>query len=558
MKLAKFLFVLAVVSPAFGQNWTSVTATTVTNPKIVNGTQVLVTGKLCFTATDSSDRQISFQVGGGGQAVTKPACGVITNGALVGTLSIPNPANTAPANIRYRIEVIDNTGVVLRYKNAVVSGDAFDFDLYIPSTTNLVSGQSVDRLTVNHLIVSGDCVGAGCGSGGGTAGVTSFNGSTGVVTYTPSWNSITSKPSTFAPSSHTHVLADLPNCSADGQVWKRVAGVMGCAADATGSGGVSGVSSFNGSTGDISYAPAWTDLTGKPSFFDGAYASLTGKPTLFDGVYSSLTGIPTTFTPAAHNHAESEVTGLVTDLAAKANTASLATVATTGSYNDLISKPTIPAAQVQTDWNAVSGLGVLLNKPTLFDGAYSSLTGKPTLFDGTWTSLTGKPTTFTPSTHATTHASAGSDPITLSESQVTNLTTDLAAKLDSTTAATTYAAKAQPFSISSRYVGMPASSTILFDVLIATYSPAVTVTIPASCSGSIVKSATSTNATGTTTFTLSKNGTTICTFTTAAGSSTTTPSGAGGTLTSTDELKLVYNTADTTFSDPIWVIAGTR
>ena len=31
----------------------------------------------------------------------------------------------------------------------------------------------------------------------------------------------------------------------------------------------------------------------------------------------------------------------------------------------VLNKPTIPAAQVQSDWNAVSGLGVVLNKPTI-------------------------------------------------------------------------------------------------------------------------------------------------------------------------------------------------
>ena len=40
-------------------------------------------------------------------------------------------------------------------------------------------------------------------------------------------------------------------------------------------------------------------------------------------------------------------------------------VSKTGSYNDLLNKPTIPAAQVQTDWNATTGMGVLLNKPTI-------------------------------------------------------------------------------------------------------------------------------------------------------------------------------------------------
>lgn len=52
-------------------------------------------------------------------------------------------------------------------------------------------------------------------------------------------------------------------------------------------------------------------------------------------------------------------------LADKADSADLATVATTGSYDDLLNKPTIPAAQVNSDWNAVSGVAQILNKPTI-------------------------------------------------------------------------------------------------------------------------------------------------------------------------------------------------
>lgn len=61
----------------------------------------------------------------------------------------------------------------------------------------------------------------------------------------------------------------------------------------------------------------------------------------------------------------------------------LATVATTGSYNDLSNKPTIPAAQVNSDWNASSGVAQILNKPTLAtvatSGSYNDLTNKPTI-----------------------------------------------------------------------------------------------------------------------------------------------------------------------------------
>ena len=54
---------------------------------------------------------------------------------------------------------------------------------------------------------------------------------------------------------------------------------------------------------------------------------------------------------------------------AKADTAvqpgDLATVATTGAYSDLTGTPTIPAAQVNSDWNASSGVAEILNKPTI-------------------------------------------------------------------------------------------------------------------------------------------------------------------------------------------------
>ena len=70
-------------------------------------------------------------------------------------------------------------------------------------------------------------------------------------------------------------------------------------------------------------------------------------------------------------------------LGSKANSADLSTVATSGSYNDLTNKPTIPAAQVNSDWNSNSGVSQILNKPTLAtvatSGSYNDLTNKPTI-----------------------------------------------------------------------------------------------------------------------------------------------------------------------------------
>jgi len=48
-------------------------------------------------------------------------------------------------------------------------------------------------------------------------------------------------------------------------------------------------------------------------------------------------------------------------------TPTLATVATSGSYTDLSNTPTIPAAQVNSDWNASSGVAEILHKPTITD-----------------------------------------------------------------------------------------------------------------------------------------------------------------------------------------------
>lgn len=56
------------------------------------------------------------------------------------------------------------------------------------------------------------------------------------------------------------------------------------------------------------------------------------------------------------------------------------------------------AAQVNADWTANSGAAQILNKPTLFDGAYASLSGIPSTFtpsahNQAWSTITSTPTT---------------------------------------------------------------------------------------------------------------------------------------------------------------------
>jgi hypothetical protein len=49
----------------------------------------------------------------------------------------------------------------------------------------------------------------------------------------------------------------------------------------------------------------------------------------------------------------------------KADISSISAVGFSNDYTDLDNKPTIPAAQVNSDWNAVSGVAQILNKPTI-------------------------------------------------------------------------------------------------------------------------------------------------------------------------------------------------
>lgn len=55
-------------------------------------------------------------------------------------------------------------------------------------------------------------------------------------------------------------------------------------------------------------------------------------------------------------------------LSTKADTSSLAPVATSGAYNDLSGKPSIPSAQVQSDWTQsnTGSIDFVKNKPVLY------------------------------------------------------------------------------------------------------------------------------------------------------------------------------------------------
>lgn len=128
---------------------------------------------------------------------------------------------------------------------------------------------------------------------------------------------------------------------------------------------------------EVASSGDYNDIINKPLLFSGSYSDLTNKPTLFDGTYASLTGKPTTFSPASHTHTISDVTGLETSLDSKIS------VGASIPYSSLTGTPTIPAAQVNSDWAAVTGVSQVLNKPVLStvatSGNYNDLTNKPVI-----------------------------------------------------------------------------------------------------------------------------------------------------------------------------------
>ena len=115
--------------------------------------------------------------------------------------------------------------------------------------------------------------------------------------------------------------------------------------------------------------------TGKPLQIAGA-SGTSGQYLKSTGSSIEWTTFPTI--PSAQVNTDWNATSGVTQIL---NKPSLATVATTGSYTDLLNQPTIPAAQLQSDWNQSNSasLDFIKNKPTLFDGQYASLSGAPTV-----------------------------------------------------------------------------------------------------------------------------------------------------------------------------------
>ena len=143
----------------------------------------------------------------------------------------------------------------------------------------------------------------------------------------------------------------------------------------------------------------YNDLSNKPSINS---VTLSGNKTTSDLniSYNDLDDKPVI--PAAQVNSDWNAESGVAEIL---NKPTLATVATSGSYTDLTNKPSIPAAQVNSDWNAESGVAQILNKPTIpaaqvnsdwnAESGVAEILNKPSLAtvatSGSYNDLTDKP-----------------------------------------------------------------------------------------------------------------------------------------------------------------------
>ena len=127
----------------------------------------------------------------------------------------------------------------------------------------------------------------------------------------------------------------------------------------------------------------WNDIQNKPDFAavatSGSYNDLSDKPT----IPTVPTNVSAFTNDAGYLTQHQSLAGYATESWVQQQGYSTFN----GDYNSLSNKPTIPAAQVNSDWNATSGVAQILNKPTIpsseTDLGLSSETWTFTLSDGT-------------------------------------------------------------------------------------------------------------------------------------------------------------------------------
>lgn len=200
-----------------------------------------------------------------------------------------------------------------------------------------------------------------------------------------------------------------------------------------GAGGAGGVT--DGDKGDITVTASGATWTIDPNAVTNA--KLADVPTAtIKGRATALTGDPEDLTPAQAKTVLALVKADV-GLANVDNTSDANKPVSTATQTALDAKaattdPRFPAGADIVDADISATAAIAESKLALASDAAAATPSRRSLGTGATQAAAGNDARLsdarTPTAHAASHASAGADPVTLAQSQVTNLTTDLAAK----------------------------------------------------------------------------------------------------------------------------------
>ena len=126
--------------------------------------------------------------------------------------------------------------------------------------------------------------------------------------------------------------------------------------------------------------------------------------------------------------------------------------------------------QVLPTWSTISGKPAVVAEGATQADARTAIGAGTSSFSGAYADLTGKPTTMTPTAHAATHAAAGSDPVTLTSAQISDLTETVqdivgAFIVAGTNVTVTYNDAANTFTINATASGGTTDPEIVRDVI---------------------------------------------------------------------------------------------
>lgn len=219
------------------------------------------------------------------------------------------------------------------------------------------------------------------------------------------WAEVTGKPTTFTPSTHTHIIADVTGLQTalDG---KSSTSHTHAWADITGKPTTFTPSTHTHVIADITNFPSQTGNSGKVLTTDGTNLSFV-TPSSGGGTiaWADITGKPATFPPDTHTHADATTT--VAGFMSTSDKTKLNGIATNA--NNYVHPTTdgnkhVPANGT-TNANKVLKASATAGTYTWGSVAWSELTGVPSTFTPAththlWADITDKPTTFAPSTHS--------------------------------------------------------------------------------------------------------------------------------------------------------------